>query len=328
VHYLASDVTDNNQSTVGQNYVLPPFYGHLNRRYMPWGGNLQYLGTDPNPYNSALKDPLVYKSDAWNFPNGLSTGQTLSSSWLGQVHRGTPWQTIYLKPTDILASGGITNWTYWTGDANTNDAAAMAPIQDWHLASLLASMFNTNDFRPLLSVNNPDPNAWLVALDGLTALTNEDSGQLDAIIISSNSPQAAILANAVETARSGQPNQFFRDAGDILAVPQLSKASPFLELISPNATTNVITDAAYEMIPGELLSLIRSDSIGSVVTTNNQMIVQFTGYDGHDYAVEVSTNMLDWTSIGTNSPAGGILNFSINPAPASAKQFYRSVLLN
>jgi hypothetical protein len=57
-------------------------------------------------------------------------------------------------------------------------------------------------------------------------------------------------------------------------------------------------------------------------------MVQFTGYDGHDYAVEVSTNLLDWTSIGTNSPAGGILNFPINPTPGSAKQFYRSLLLN
>jgi hypothetical protein len=203
----------------------------------------------------------------------------------------------------------------------------MAPIQDWHLASLLASMFNTNDFRPLLSVNNPDPNAWLIALDGLTALTNEDSGQLDAVIISSNSPQAAIIANAVETARSGQPNQFFRDAGDVLAVPQLSKASPYLDFTS-GAATNAITDAAYEEIPSQLLSLIRSDSIGSVLTTNSQTMVQFTGYDGHDYAVEVSTNMLDWTSIGTNSPAGGILNFPINPTPGSAKQFYRSLLLN
>jgi hypothetical protein len=291
---------------------------------MPWGGNLQYLGTDPNPYNSALKDPLVKNSDGWNFPNS----QPLNSDWLGQIHRGTPWQTIYLKPTDILASGGITNWTTWTGDSNTNDAAAMAPIQDWHLASLLASMFNTNDFRPLLSVNNPDPNAWLIALDGLTALTNEDSGQLDAVIISSNSPQAAIIANAVETARSGQPNQFFRDAGDIFATPQLSKTSPFLELISPNATTNFITDAAYEEIPSQLLSLIRSDSIGSVLTTNSQTMVQFTGYDGHDYAVETSTNLLQWTSIGTNSPAGGILNFPINPAPGSPRQFYRSLLLN
>ena len=66
-----------------------------------------------NPYNLALKDPLVYSSDYWNFP----TGQPLNLNWLGQVHRGTPWQTIYLKATDILTTaGGLNTWTNWTGD--------------------------------------------------------------------------------------------------------------------------------------------------------------------------------------------------------------------
>ena len=48
---------------------------------------------DANAYNLALKDPLVWQSDDWDFPNG----QTLNSDWLGQVHRGTPWQTIYFE---------------------------------------------------------------------------------------------------------------------------------------------------------------------------------------------------------------------------------------
>ena len=192
---------------------------------MPWGGNPMYYAPDGNVYNSALKDPLVSSSDGWNFPSG----QPLNASWLGQVHRGTPWQTIYLKPADILESGGgLSTWMNWTGDPEAADASAMSPAQDWHLASLLASMFNTNDFRSLVSVNAPDPNAWLVLLDGLTALTNAAPGEFDAILVSSNSPQASIIADAVHAARNGQPNGFFRDAGDILSVSQLTTASPFL----------------------------------------------------------------------------------------------------
>ena len=48
----------------------------------------------------------------------------------------------------------------------------MAPVQDWHLASLLAFLMNTNDLQSLFSVNNPNPTAWLNLFNGLTALTN------------------------------------------------------------------------------------------------------------------------------------------------------------
>ena len=321
VHYLASDLAGSALNSQPMQQIIPLTFGILNDRYRPWGGNVQFPNTDPNPYNLALKDPLVFSSDNWNFP----TGQALSSSWLGQVHRGTPWQTIYLKATDILASsGGLNTWTNWTGDLNAANATAMAPVQDRHLASLLAFMFNTNDFRSLVSVNNPDPNAWLGLLDGLTALTNPTSGQFDPIIISSNSPQASIIAGAIQISRSGQPNQFFRDAGDVLATPQLAEQSPFLSGLNP---TNQITDEAYEMIPSQLLSLVRADSIGSVAPTNGQIVFQFTGYDGHSYAVEFSSDLVSWAIVSTNNPANGILTFT-NPPPVNASaQFYRSVLL-
>lgn len=320
VHYLASDLTDLNTSAAPQKYATAFTFNVLNYRYMPWGGNPLILNVDLNPCNLAIKDPLVYSSDEWNFPSG----QPLNANWLGQVHRGTPWQTIYLKPSDILQSvGGLNTWMNWTGDPDAADASAMSPAQDWHLASLLASMFNTNDFRSLVSVNDPDPNAWLVVLDGLTALTNTASGEFDAILVSSNSPQAAIIASAVQSARNGQPSGFFRDAGDILSVSQLTTASPFLNI----AFSNGISDAAYEELPGQLLSLVRADSIGSAAPVGGRIAVQFTGYDGHDYAIQTSPDLVNWSSISTNSPAGGMLNHTNPPANAD-KQFYRSVLMN
>jgi hypothetical protein len=320
VHYLASDLTSSSLNSQPVSQAMPLTLGELNFCYRPWGGNVVFPYTDPNPYNLALKDPLVWSSDDWNFP----TGQALNADWLGQVHRGTPWQTIYLKSSDILATAGIGTWTNWTGDLDAADAAAMAPVQDWHLASLLASLINTNDFPQLLSVNNPDPNAWLVLLDGLTALTNPTSGQFDTIIISSNSPQASIIASAIQASRSGQPNQLFGDAGDVLATPQLTEQSPFLSGLNP---TNQISDEAYEMIPSQLLSLVRADSIGSVAPDNGQMVFQFTGYDGHSYAIETSPDLVNWASVSTNNPANGIFTFT-NPPPVNASlQFYRSVLL-
>jgi hypothetical protein len=324
VHYIASDLQGAPGNNLDRNFNWPANLGQLNDRYMPWGGNPMLPRIDTNPYNLAIKDPLVWSSDDWNFPNG----QTLNPDWLGQVQRGTPWQTIFLKATNILATAnGLAVWENWTGDLDATDAAAMAPVQDWHLASLLASLLNTNDLRSVPSVNNPDPNAWLVLLNGLTAWTNTLPDQFDAVVISSNSPQASVIANAIQSARIGQPGQFYRDVGDILAVPQLTEQSPFLNWNDSVQVTNGISDEVYEMIPSQLLSLLRANSIGSVAPSNGQLYVQFTGYDGHAYAIEVSSDLINWVSISTNCPVNGMFGFTNSAAPNANQQFYRSVLL-
>ena len=316
VHYLASDLNasfGNGIFTISQ---WPENIGYVNRRYMPWGGNPLLPGADQNPYNVTLKDPLVYSSDYWNFPDG----QPLNPGWIGQVHRGTPWQTIYLKSSDILASGGLATWTNWTGDADATDAAAMAPVQDWHLASLLTTLLNTNNFASLFPVNNPNPNAWQGLLNGLIASTNIPDPS-DSVLISSNSAQASAIASAIQSERMAQPGQFFRDIGDILATSQLAEQSPFLAGVNSNS----ISDADYELISSQLLSLLRADSVGSVALMNGQPLVQFTGYDGHTYAIQASSDLINWVSIGTNCPVDGLFSFtnSMNLNP----QFFRSVLL-
>ena len=330
VHYLASDLFN---PTAGNRLLVYTFWpgnlGKLNQRYQPWGGNPS-TGVGTNLL--AIKDPLVTCSDDWNFP----TNQFPAAGWLGRVHRGTPWQTVYLKAQDVLSypnnfgvygNNGANVWANWTGDTDGTDAAAMAPVRDWQLASLLASMFNNNDLRSLFSVNNPDPDAWQALLDGLTALTNTLTG-FEVIVISSNSPQASVIANAVETLRTSQPGQFFTDVGNILAIPQLTVNSPFLNWNDSVQQQRGISDEAYEIIPSQLLPLLRADSIGSVAAANGQVVVQFTGYDGHSYTIEVSSNLVDWTSIATNFPACGVFSFTNSPALNGNSQFYRSVLLN
>jgi hypothetical protein len=340
VHYMASDLINPTAGTGLQLHLnWPGNLGQLNQRYQPWGGSpATGMGTNL----LAIKDPLVTCSDDWDFPDS----QPLEVSWLGRVHRGTPWQTVYLKAPDVLSYpnnfgiyglNGANVWVNWTGDVNATDAAAMSPVQDWHLASLLACMFNTNDLRSLFSANNPDPNAWQALLDGLTALTNNLTDvqlqsltppQFGVIVMSSNSPQASAIADAVEVARTGQPVQFFADVGDILAIPQLTVDSPFLNWSDNVQQQRGISDEAYEIIPSQLLPLLRADSIGSVATANGQVVVQFTGYDSHSYAIEVSSNLVDWTSISTNCPVGGVFSFTNSPTLNANPQFYRSILLN
>lgn len=103
VHYTFEDLKDNQQlaSRVrvlkpGQkaddlhNLGSPGDPGRKNQRYRPWPSTLAEAA---NQYNIAHKDPLIRRSDDWQFP----ANKFPNIGWLGRVHRGTPWQTIYLK---------------------------------------------------------------------------------------------------------------------------------------------------------------------------------------------------------------------------------------
>jgi hypothetical protein len=349
VHYLASDLIDYANETNSRVLDNPPLskLSTISDRFMPWGetanqlpsvyyfpGSVVGVVTDyRNTYNLAYKDPWVFTPDDWNFPSN----ETLNASWLGQVHRGTPWQTIYLKSTNILdlvsSANGLATWQLWTGDLDATDAMAMAPVQDWHMASYLASLFNTNSYASLFSVNS-SPVAWESLFNGMTAISNDLPDikvqfvifppQYTTFIISSNSPQAALMANAVQSEQLTQPGQYFTNVGDVFSIPQLSTASPYLDLDTVQIQHG-LNDEAFEAIPQQLLPLLRVDSIGSVVPANGQTVIQFTGDDNHAYAVQVSPDLMNWTTISTNCPFGG--SFSITNTGTASAQFYRTVLL-
>lgn len=357
VHYLASDlnyfgteVGSQLQTGVQVWYgkagdVVPnPTYKMVNDRYQPWGmaapiryktANYNFL----NPYNLIYKDPLVWSADYWSFPTNLLS----SLAGLGQVHRGTPWQTIYLKAGEVLQAGGIpgagTNtWMAWTGDYNPADAAITVPVNDRPLVSLLIALLNTNDVTQLVSVNDPNPSDWLNTLNGLTVYSNSIlmppfafrgliPPAFDTYLMASNSPQAQIIANGIAQARALLPHQTFNLTGDILAIPTLTENSPWLNLSNTNLQYYGITDAAYEAVPAQLLLLLRPDSIGTVASTAGGWNLQFSGSDAFSYALQTSTDMVSWTTVSTNQPVGGYFTIPLPAQPILQKQFYRSVLL-
>ena len=336
VHYTLSDLTDLVHTNLMVDQLNPPPtpIGQVNAHYEPWGGSPNGRTQSPTLFDLTVKDPFVLGSDYWDFPTNLLSDLTS----FGRVHRGTPWQTVYLKSFGVANyMSWFNNWRAWTGNAQlvtnwnggygtTWDAFYTQLTNDWRLASLVLSLLNTNDSRNLASVNQPNAPAWSSLLDGMIVLTNSAPGQFDPVIVSSNSPQAAIVAAALDAARASQPGQRFHDLGEILATPELSLASPWLDTNGLATLLSTISDEACEALPSQLLPLLRPDSTSSVTQSGGTLQVQFTGADGFAYAVQTSSNLFDWTTISTNYPANGTFNFLDTPLPGSPRRFYRSIL--
>jgi hypothetical protein len=204
VHYLTSDLIDPSSSTNGQRQIdNPPLsrLGILSGRYMPWGNTINQLPatynyfnsatpTDyQNPFNLSYKDPLVIYSDNWDFP----TNKYPTVGWLGRVHRGTPWQSVYMKSSNLLArtsfnpSGGpgapigAATWEAWTADPNAFDANNSAPVQDRLLFDLFTAAPDSLSTRGRVNVNigaddplNPQAGlaSWSALLSGAIVFSN------------------------------------------------------------------------------------------------------------------------------------------------------------
>ncbi len=351
VHYLGSEMLD--LKTSGIPFRIKPTgafptnavanIGMKNTRYLPWAIDPGAVAADKDAFNPALKDPLVRRSDDWQFP----TNECTTLAQLGQIHRGTPWQTIYLKSSNLglnkIAASPFAwvrgdfrttaeKWARWTGNRNWAEGYYTLPVRDWSLAATIATMLNTNAPQQLLSINNPDTNAWLGVLDGLDVMTNVLAGnlggglpQFDFVTVTSNSAQAGSVVASIFATRTGQSGGVFRGLGEMLASPALSLTSPWLNQSSAVQLQRGLTDEAYECLPAQLLSLVRADSVGAISSGSGGSQIQFTGFDGYAYAVECSTNLVHWTTVSTNYPTNGVFNFT-DGSVGAGQRYYRSVL--
>lgn len=288
VHYTIGDLVDlssdpsNRVDIVSHNPALDSM-GVINKRYQPWGGNPG--ATDRTlDFQVAVKDPYVTRPDDWDFP----TNKYPNIGWLGRVHRGTPWQTIFLKSTNVLQQTldirqNFQAWQKWVGDAitiptnigmisssylSTNnplyngflvaDAAFSVPTNDWHILDLFTTAINDNASRGRLSVNQTNLAAWSAVLSGVNVL--QDTNPANSLVIEpagvynpANPPPLVRIVNGINNARTNFFNQSFQRLGDILAAPELTVASPYL---STNRNA-ILSDAVVERIPQQILGLLQ-----------------------------------------------------------------------
>jgi hypothetical protein len=230
-----------------------------------------------------MKDPLAWRPDNWDFP----TNKYPSVGWLGRVHRGTPWQTVYLKASDITTNAdaygntGVSSWAQWTGDTQTVnnqyfDALNSAPSQDGALFDLFTTALNDNATRGTLSINQTHLAAWSALFSGMVALSNaapDFRGYIATPAVTNTIIQPAGVdgsnsalwqlvngANGINATRFSTnlfPLQAFTKASDILRVPALTEQSPFLNWNDNLQQQYGISDELYEWLPQQAIGLLR-----------------------------------------------------------------------
>jgi len=244
VHYLTSDLivsrtnlTDGQDTTIvpginvtnlndpvvlRQQFGLPKSIGRLNAAYRPWGGNPTELTFGRKAFsehfNMGLKDPGVHFAEDWDFPERKFG----TIGWMGRVHRGTPWQTIYMKSRVVSAA----EWRDWGQDPDTH------PTNDWNLFDNLTAHPNRKAASGLLGINQTNFAAWAAVLGGLnyTFAQQLNGRQIQPTL---NNGLLHPTANAVRRihagiVRSRHENYSFTRLGQILSVPELSCGSPVI----------------------------------------------------------------------------------------------------
>ena len=218
----------------------------------------------------------MLNSDVWDFP----THKFPTIGWLGRVHRGTPWQTIYLKaevaPPAVWAKQSLDRLTH--------------PTNDWRLLDVFTVAQTPNASHGQLSINQSGLAAWAAVFGGIDVISNTvpeitqnvppSAGNFTNLIVDAANPAAIqYMVDGINRVRARRPNQLFHSLGELMSVPELSTQSPFINSrgVPPDYTPQNLndfgfTDEAYERIPRQILSLLKVGDARYVVYAFGQAL--------------------------------------------------------
>lgn len=264
VHYLPSHLYVSNywqavSPVIGAQIPTNSNLGLTNYAYRPWGGNPHYSDVnDETAYDRRLKDPLVWSSDDWDFP--MDEFPTIG--WIGRVHRGTPWQTIYLRSEGHGNEVDDFTWVRWSGYPGSR---LTHPTNDWKLVDIFITATHPNATRGLLSINQTNIAPWAAVLGGVIVVQPDTNSTIQPgeipkyndLVIDPASPEIQTIVNAINNVRNNKFAQRFTNLWEILEVPELTTRSPFLPVTSPTDPSQLACDAALERIPMQILSLLK-----------------------------------------------------------------------
>lgn len=185
-------------------------------------------------------------------------------------------------------------------------------------------------FRPIFAQDGAGVSIRGYTNDNATATATFDRVKptdFDSLLIDSNSPQVHVLVEGIWRTQASRAPQYFHEAGDILATPELSTASPWLDFTSLEGNWFSLSDEAIEKIPEQLLPLLRRDPLLCLRRTNGWLQAQAVVFAGYWYALEVSSDLCHWTVFANRYAYSETLDFLELPATGESHGFYRVRLL-
>lgn len=246
----------------------PSNIGKVNNFYIPWGGNpdKDITGYRDSVNVAGLKDPNVTTSDRWDFPTNWY-GRPFNYptlGWLGKVHRGTPWQTIYLKSSAVPQE----TWEKWSGRTDSH------PTNDWRLMDIFTTAINQNAAKGLLSVNQTNNAAWAAVLGGVGVLTETNN----MVLIEPQTDLFHKVVSGINETRASRTGKEFAYQGEILSSPSLTVTSPYWNSSqSDSYVPSDVNDAVMEWIPMQIMSLLREDKPAYLVYAYGQALAPAPG---------------------------------------------------
>ncbi|MBI1841820.1 MAG: hypothetical protein HYR88_13355 [Verrucomicrobia bacterium] len=249
-------------------------------------------------FNRQTRDPMVRTPDDWSFPAGKYPGL----GWIGKAHRGTAWQSVYLKAgvagEDWLLDARYDVMKVWPVDLTGKLVGAPTflnhPTNDWLLVDLFSTSPSTVAGVGAIGVNQDGIAAWSAVLSGVVARTNNLSAVESKLRVLKYLPssmgfasiQPAMgdsttplfrLVDGINRARANVPHGTFASVGQLLSVPELTIASPFLRIADPKDIKRDdyrygVDEESYEWLPRQILSLVRSDEPRYVIYSFGQAL--------------------------------------------------------
>ena len=255
------------------NRVAAPFK-YINA-YSPWGVSAN-LGTGVSSpslaVDMAYRDPLITNSAAWSFPTPTNAFAAIGQ--LGRIHRGTPWQTVYLKsPVANLESddqGHISDrhhWRWWSGSHGTH------PTNDWALLDVFSTALTETAGRGQVGVNQTNLAAWSAILSGVPVLRRlgNDGTNLVATVLDPAGVNASSFLQRIVAGYTNNNGLFRRGVVSGFVHTNGLPGDPVVDIPGPGGTVNRIV-RPRRALPrfrsvGEICS-VETLSVGSPLLEN------------------------------------------------------------